>query len=115
MANIDPNKQIQQGTDLANLDMLYRLQSIMSSYVIKNIMLTGKAEQADIVTFINPNLYRVAVQYYGDVNYWTVIANANNLTDPKVTGTVTLLIPPKPALNSGAILNPSMSAGATLS
>jgi len=103
---VDPNKFIEQGTDLEKLDQLYVLQNILNAYVIKNLLLVGHSDQAVVKTYINPNLYRVAVQCYEDMNYWTVIAKANNLDDPEYKGTISLLIPPKPAINSGAILNP---------
>lgn len=91
---------------LTKLEQLNQLEDLMASYVIKNYLLIGKAPQAKVVEFYNPNLYRVAVQYYGDANLWTVIASANNLSDPKVDGFVPLLIPPKPSSDNGGILNP---------
>jgi hypothetical protein len=114
---VNPSKLIEQGNDLELLDQLYTLQNILNAYVVKNLLLVGQSEQARVETFVNPNLYRLAVQYYGDVDYWTVIAKANPQTsnldpsnpnpyDPKITGTVTLLIPPKPSVDSGGILNP---------
>jgi hypothetical protein len=56
------------------------------------------------ITVAGTNLYRVAAQQYGDPSAWTTIANANGLTDPMITGVVTLNIP---ALSdgSGGILN----------
>ena len=42
---------------------------------------------------INPDLFRLAAQYYGDPNQWTVIAVANGLNDPAPTGTFLLNIP----------------------
>lgn len=109
MANVNPNQLIVQGQDMQQLDLLYRIQNILNAYVIGNYLLLNQAAQSQIVTIINPNLYRVAVQYYGDVNYWTVIANINSLPDPQLTGTFTLLIPPKPAINPGGVLNPTIS------
>jgi hypothetical protein len=114
---VNPNKLIEQGNDLELLDQLYTLQNILNAYVVKNLLLVGQSEQARVETFVNPNLYRLAVQYYGDVDYWTVIAKANPQTsnldpgnpdpyDPKITGIVTLLIPPKPSVDSGGVLNP---------
>lgn len=103
---VNPEEQIQKGKDLEELNNLYDLQNILNAYVIKNLLLVGQSDQAKVDTFLNPNLYRVAVQYYGDVDYWGVIAKANNLTDPKYTGIITLLIPPMPAVNTGGLLNP---------
>lgn len=110
---IDPNKLIEQGDDLDTLDKLYQIQNLLNAYVIKNLLLVGQSDQARAETYINPNLYSIAVQYYGDMNYWTVIAKANNLTDTQYTGTYTILIPPKPAVDSGSILDPDISANIT--
>lgn len=95
-----------QADDGQQLDYLNQVQDILNAYVIKNYLLINAAPSSKAVTFINPNLYRVAVQYYGDANLWTAIASANNLTDPNLTGTYTLLIPPSPTVSSGSILNP---------
>lgn len=40
------------------------------------------------------NLFRVAATYLGDATQWIRIAQLNNLTDPMLTGTVTLKLPP---------------------
>lgn len=101
-----------QSTQLTQLAQLYKLQNILNAYVVKNILLVGQADQAQTETFINPNLYSVAVKYYGDYTYWTVIYNANenairsltnsNYPDPQINATITLLIPPKPSSNTTA-------------
>ncbi len=44
----------------------------------------------------NPNLYDLAARVYGDPMQWTVIANANNLSAPILTGTYTLVLPSQP-------------------
>jgi len=103
---IDPNVLIQQGNDLDTLDQLYNIQNLLNGYAIKNLLLVGQSDQSQVVTYINPNLYSIAVQYYGDMDYWPVIAKANNLSDPEYLGTIALLIPPKTSVNPGAILNP---------
>lgn len=95
-----------ESANLIELEQLYTTQNIMNAFVIKNILLVGASPQTAIVTFINPNLYRVAVQYYGNLDYWTVIAQANNLTDPKFVGTIALLIPPQPSVSTGGVINP---------
>lgn len=96
----------EQSLELTKLERLNRLSDLMASYVIKNYLLVGKAEQSLIVTYYHPNLYRVAVEHYGDADLWTVIAKANGLKDPKVNVTIPLLIPPKPPTESNGILNP---------
>lgn len=90
--------------EITQLERLYELQNFWNSYVYNNQTLIGKADQSLFVTFVNPNLYEVSVKYYSSVDFWTVIATANNLTDPEVRGTVTLLIPPKPVNSFGGIL-----------
>lgn len=111
--SVNPNQLIEQGNDLDTLDQLYQLQNILNAYVIKNLLLVNQSADARTATYINPNLYSVAVQYYGDVDYWTVIAKANNLTDVQLYGTYTLLIPPLPTVDTQGILNPSISANIT--
>jgi len=39
------------------------------------------------------NLYRIAAQYLGDATQWVRIAQLNNLSDPMLSGVVTLQIP----------------------
>jgi nucleoid-associated protein YgaU len=39
------------------------------------------------------NLFKIAVEQYGDAMGWVQIAQANGLTDPYLTGLVTLTIP----------------------
>lgn len=97
-----------ESVSLIQLDQLYRIQAILNAFVINNILLVNTSGQSKTETFYNPNLYSLAVQFYGDDAYWTVIANANGLTDPKVsTGFVSLLIPPKPSIAPTGILSPT--------
>ncbi len=50
------------------------------------------ATQATIVVQ-DPNLYQLAVTYYGDPDLWTKIAQVNGLQQPILTGRYDLLIP----------------------
>lgn len=96
-----------QSIELSQLALLYELQSLMNAYVIKNILLTYASPQAQLITFMNPNLYQVAASHYGDAQLWSAIANANNLSDPFYSeGAITLLIPPQPTQTTGGVLNP---------
>lgn len=98
-----------QAQGLSTLEQLYLLQDTLSAYVIKNILLVGASPLSKIVPYINPNLYKIAVTYYGDADLWTAIARANNFTDPVIFNpgvTYNLLIPPKPGTSTGGILNP---------
>jgi nucleoid-associated protein YgaU len=45
------------------------------------------------ITVGGGNLFAMAAQAYGDATLWTRIAAANGLTDPWVSGIVTLSIP----------------------
>lgn len=40
------------------------------------------------------NLFVLAAQYLGDATQWNRIARVNGITDPMITGSVTLLMPP---------------------
>lgn len=46
-----------------------------------------------IVVSVGDDLYRIAVQLYGDAAAWTLIASANGLTDPVITADATLVVP----------------------
>ncbi len=56
-------------------------------------ILTGAPRPVTLVTEINPNLPALAMRYYGDASKWTIIAQANGLTDPQPTGQYKLTIP----------------------
>jgi hypothetical protein len=49
------------------------------------------------------NLFQLALQEYGDATMWLLIASANGLTDPMVSGLVTLNIPSADPAASGGI------------
>lgn len=45
------------------------------------------------ITVVGGNLFRIATEQLGDATQWIRIAQFNNLSDPMLTGVVTLLIP----------------------
>lgn len=45
------------------------------------------------ITVAGGNLYRIAMTYLGDATQWIRIAQLNGLSDPMLTGTVTLVLP----------------------
>lgn len=45
------------------------------------------------ITVAGGDLYRLAAVYYGDATLWTVIAQANGMSDPFFSGLMTLVIP----------------------
>lgn len=47
----------------------------------------------NIVVSPGDDLYRIAAIYYGDAGAWTLIANANGLSDPYITEGQTVSIP----------------------
>ena len=54
------------------------------------------------LTVTGGNLFALAAQQYGDFTGWWLIAQANGLTDPQITGRVVVTIPPwNPALTGG--------------
>lgn len=46
-----------------------------------------------VIGVMNANLYRLAMRYYGNSDEWTVIAEANGLSDPEISGYMELIIP----------------------
>ena len=45
------------------------------------------------ITVAGGNLFRIAAEQLGDATQWLRIAQLNALSDPSLTGVVTLLIP----------------------
>lgn len=96
---------LDQQSDLINqLDATYRLQTQLQ-LIKKNILLINQSPNAQIITIGGGNLYELAEKYYGDARLWNLIADANNLTDPQISGITTLLIPQNNTDSSEGILN----------
>jgi hypothetical protein len=55
------------------------------------------------VTVTGGNLFALAAQLLGDATQWIRIAALNNLSDPFLTGVVTLVIPDKDPTAGGGI------------
>ena len=49
------------------------------------------------------NLYRIAAVYLGDATQWVRIAQLNDISDPMLSGTVTLQIPDRDPNAGGGI------------
>jgi hypothetical protein len=56
------------------------------------------------VTVAGGNLFRLALLYLGDSTQWNRIASVNGLSDPVLTGVVTLKIPGIDPTAGGGIL-----------
>jgi hypothetical protein len=54
-------------------------------------------------TYSGGNLFAIAAQQYGDFSAWWLIAQANNLTDPMLSGNGTLVIPDYSAALTGGL------------
>lgn len=84
-----------QASDLVALDRtLGRLQANLSSL----------GSGTSTLDAAGGNLFDIAAERYGDARGWSVIAQANGLTDPQLSGLNRLSIPPLPAGADG-ILN----------
>lgn len=55
------------------------------------------------VTVAGGNLFQIAAQKLNDATQWIRIAQLNNISDPMLTGVVTLLIPDQNANAGGGI------------
>ena len=56
-----------------------------------------------VITVAGGNLFALAAQYLGDATQWIRIAQANNLSDPVLSGINTLVIPSVDASAGGGI------------
>ena len=82
----------------------YQMQFYMQR-ITQNLLNIKDYPNVKQITFVNPNLYDIAAQYYNDADQWTVIAEANDLDTPFLTGTYVLDIPNNPSTSSGGVLN----------
>jgi nucleoid-associated protein YgaU len=94
-----PNQMLgQQAQDELTQIQCYQLQAVLER-MIKNIQLINSAPNAIFLTVSNANLFNLALQYYGDTDYWVTIAEANSLTSNLITEETTIIIPPKPTVD----------------
>lgn len=94
---------IQEQINNQQLYYLYRLQAVLTR-LSRNISYKATGVNPRMLTSFNPNLYKLAAEYYQDATLWTIIAKANNLYEPLVDGLTTLIIPPKPSTGNGGLL-----------
>ncbi|WP_313188889.1 hypothetical protein [Pantoea sp.] len=85
-----------QSDHTTRIPALYRLQEILGR-LNKNVNSGQTADGVRAVTLSGGNLYQVASEQYGDASLWASIAEANDLTDPHLSGIRTLKIPTSPA------------------
>ena len=97
MAQTDLNTEADNILLLANL---YNLQAILNKMKILTMQTNGE-NQSIKVPVINDNLYNLAAKYYGDALQWTVIAEANNLTDPQINSYQIISIPKWDGIDRG--------------
>jgi len=81
-----------ESAELLEKANLYRMKAVLERMLVKVEQTKGTAD-APTITVNNDNLYRLAAIYYGDPKQWPIIAEANNLVDPEIYGSVTLIIP----------------------
>ncbi|MDD2878007.1 MAG: hypothetical protein PHT60_13590 [Acidiphilium sp.] len=58
-----------------------------------------------VVTVVGGNLFAIAAQYLGDATQWVRIAQANDLSDPVLSGVVRLVLPPVDPAATGGVPN----------
>lgn len=80
-----------QAQDLITLNQLNIMHSILQN-MNTNIALIESGTIGQVIPVTNANLYQIAAQQYGDATQWTVIADANGLTDPMIEATLSLTI-----------------------
>jgi nucleoid-associated protein YgaU len=57
------------------------------------------------ITVVGGNLFAIAAQYLGDATQWIRIAQANDLSDPVLSGVVMLVLPPVDPAAGGGVPN----------
>ncbi len=57
------------------------------------------------ITVVGGNLFALAATHLGDATQWIRIAQVNNLSDPALTGVMTLVLPPVDPSAGGGVPN----------
>lgn len=93
-------------TMTSNLELQGNLNQLNAICIIiaRNFQLYVSPVDPNTISISNADLFKLAVQYYGDQLLWTVIAEANNLHSPIVPGISNLIIPAKPGTSTGGVL-----------
>lgn len=104
VAGIDQNAAVAQLSAQIALNSQEQALLNMQAYLgrIAN-NLAAITASPNTITVAGGNLFAIADQEYGDPLDWTAIAGANGLTDPFLTGPVTLVIPPSVADTGGVL------------
>lgn len=89
-----------QSDHSTRIPALYRLQEVLAR-LNKNVTAGQTASGVRSVTLSGGTLYQVASEQYGDAALWISIADANDLTDPQLSGIHTLQIPTNPVIIDG--------------
>lgn len=90
--------------NLIDLSNLYYAQAALDRMLVR-VEQTKGTMQPKLITVINESLYRLAAQYYGNADQWSIIAEANSLVDPEVVGIKTLVIPDWDGIDRGGVLD----------
>lgn len=101
-----------EADDELQLAVLYQIKDLLG-LIQQNINLADNGGQGQTVTVTGGNLFALASKYYQDATMWNVIAQENfsllkddnGFINPNIDGTITLIIPPKPASSNGGILS----------
>ena len=101
-----------EADDELKLSVLYQINDLLG-LIQQNIDLAANGGQGQTITVTGGNVFALAAKYYGDATLWNVIVEENislllddnGFINPNILGTVTLIIPPKPAQPTGGILS----------
>lgn len=81
---------------IAGDDATLASPALDASAYASNISAIASSAYAPILQFkaLNPNLFMLSQEYYGDPSRWGDIATASGITDPQPIGNYTIQIPP---------------------
>lgn len=88
------SKFTSQATAAISLPSLNSLNNILSTTTM-NLGALATQGTSTTLQVAGTTLQQIAAQQYGDATLWPVLAAANSLTDPVISGVQTLIIPPQ--------------------
>lgn len=97
---VQAQRALSQVTAATQYPMLVSLLNV-ANRIQGNLGSVAGTQQVRTVTVAGGSLFDLAQKYYGDAKRWTTIAQANNLSDPQLTGVQSLKIPLTAAASGG--------------
>lgn len=91
-----PQQAATSAAQAATFDLGAQLANLVATLTAGSTTSSTLSQRPTTINVTNPNLFQLAAQFYGDVNQWLILSQANGNIPPFNVGNFTLKIPPLP-------------------